>query len=61
MTLKTKSTPNSLTLVFHQEIVIYKESVELNRTDVAMATPLPAAELHWDQAAEGLWWNRRPY
>lgn len=54
MTLKAKLTPNSLTLVFQQEIVIYKESMELNRTDVAMATPLPAAELHWDQAAEGL-------
>ena len=40
MTLKAKLTPNSLTLVFHQEIVIYKESMELNRTDVAMATPL---------------------
>ena len=43
MTLKAKLTPNSLTLVFQQEIVIYKESMELNRTDVAMATPLPAA------------------
>ena len=40
MTLKAKLTPNSLTLVFQQEIVIYKESMEPNRTDVAMATPL---------------------
>lgn len=51
MTLKAKLTPNSLTLAFQQEILIFKESVELNWTDVAMATLLPAAELPWDQAA----------
>ena len=54
MTLKAKLIPNSLTFVFQQESVIYKGSMEPNRTDDAMATPLPAAELHWDQAAEGL-------
>ena len=40
MTLKAKLIPNSLTLVFQQESVIYKGSMEPNRTDVAMATPL---------------------
>lgn len=50
MTLKAKLTPNSLTSAF-QQILIFKETMELNWTDVAMATLLPAAELPWDQAA----------
>lgn len=61
MTLKARITKNSLTVAFLQQILIFKESLELILTDVAMTTLPPAAELCWDLAAEGLWWDCRPY
>lgn len=61
MTLKARITKNSLAVTFLQQILSFKESLELILTDVAMTTLPPAAELCWDPAAEGLWWDCRPY
>lgn len=61
MALKARITKNSLTVAFLQQTLIFKESLELILTDVAMTTLPLAAELCWDLAAEGLRWDCRPY